>query len=276
MTKLQATLCTLGFWATVVDARAANLLNNPSFEVPFLSNPLLKGGQSFVNPSAIGGWQVGGGPGAVDIFQCPLTNNTLHAFAGSNYCSANDGSQYLSLSTQGSLATVSQSVQTRTNGRYLVQFKVAAATDPTIPSGSGIAPAVLPTVRVEASDDLLAIGNPKKILGHKEVTGIQPRDATGNQVDHSLDWKPAEFYFRATSGSTTITLSDVSYIGKEPAASHHASDASFIDNIILEEAPSPFEINPSKAFGGLVFLVLGFSLWYFIIRRRRNGLRAQG
>jgi hypothetical protein len=41
--------------------------------------------------------------------------------------------------------------------------------------------------------------------------------------------------------------------------------ASFIDNVVLKEAPTRFEINRNVMFMGLV--VLGFALWYFIIRK---------
>src|SRR5438045_9495787 len=79
----------------------------------------------------------------------------------------------------------------------------------------------------------------------------------------TLSWQDVEFYFRATSSSTIITLSDIS---------HKQEDASFIDDLVLEEAATRFEINQNIIFMG--FIVLGFALGYFIIRKRRLGVHA--
>jgi hypothetical protein len=236
MTTLSATRCALYLfvcWAAAVDVHAQNLLQNPSFEDPVNNNPLVKNTQTYTEPSMIGTfWTVGGMAGQVDVFQCP----GIKELNGANYCPAGDGAQYLSLSTQASKATVSQRVSTKQGGRYRLRFKVAAARRPS----------VTPTVRVEACCD--DMGQP---LSFKETS---PPVST---APGSLTWQDEEFYFRAASGPTTITLSDISF---------QPENASFIDNVVLEEAPSRFEINRNVMFMGLI--VLGFALWYFIIRKR--------
>jgi hypothetical protein len=185
------------------------------------------------------------------MYQCPASKaSTSHGIPGTNYCDAADGNQYLSLSTQGSLATVSQSVPTRIGGRYLLQFSVAGARDPSAPG----------TVRVEALD-----GATSKSLGSLTVSAPASHNNGGAFASHELRWMPAEFFFRATSVSTKIILSDVS---------HKPEDASFIDNVVLEERESRFEINRNVTFMFVVGLVIfGFGLWYFVIRKR--GGRAQ-
>jgi hypothetical protein len=119
-----------------VDSHAQNLLKNGGFELP--GN--LPGNSQQTYQNAIGDWQVAGG---VEIFQCPGANNSTHGvdFPGINYCSANDGSQYLNLTTGGP-AKVWQSVQTEKNALYFVRFMVAAAKDPSLH----------PQVRVTAND----------------------------------------------------------------------------------------------------------------------------
>jgi len=248
MTTLNATRWTLflfGYWGAAVNGHAQNLLQNSGFELPVNDNPLVKNTQTYTVPSTIGAaWHVEGGSGAVNVFQCDSIKD-LHKTDGLMYCPAGDGTQYLSLSTQGSKAVVWQEVPTRTGGRYLVRFKVAAANNP----ASGITSTVL----VAATDSVT--GQP---IGSKPAFPIDPKR---NQKGNPLTWTPAEFYFRAAAGSTRITLSDLT---------HNPDDTSFIDGVTLEEKPTRFEINKNVMFLGLV--VLGFALLYLIVRRR--GVRA--
>jgi hypothetical protein len=117
-------------------------------------------------------------------------------------------------------------------------------------------PSATPTVRVTASD-----GDSGSTLGSMTFSAPashQPdlNDPKRKPRNHILFWTEAKFSFRATSGSTTITLSPVQL---------KPEDASFIDNVRLE--PSRFEVNWSYLwFLGL--LILGVALGYFIIRKR--------
>jgi hypothetical protein len=189
-------------------------------------------------------WHVDGLPGTVNVFQRDSIQD-LHKTDGLIYCPAAEGTQYLSLSTQGSGAVVWQEVPTRICGRYLVRFKVAAANNP--------APAITSTVLVAATESVT--GNP---IASKSAF---PTDPKRNQNSNPVPWTPADFYFRAVGGSTRITLSDLT---------HSPDDTSFIDSVTLDEKPTRFEINKNVMFLGLV--VLGFALLYFIVRRL--GVRA--
>lgn len=248
MTALNATRCAVLLFGCSGVAHAQTLKNG-SFETPISTSPT-QAERTYQNPgsAAIDGWTVEG-VGAVTMYQCPISNtSTSHGIPGTNYCSAADGNQYLSLSTQGSLATVSQSVPTRIGGRYLLQFRVAAARDPSVPG----------TVHVEARDG-------GTVLGSLTVSAPASHNDGGNFASHELRWLPAEFFFRATSVSTKIILSDVS---------HKPEDASFIDNVTLEERPSRFEINRNVMFMFAGLVIVGFGLWYFVIRKRGGGVQA--
>jgi hypothetical protein len=243
-----ATRCALvlfGCWGAAGDIHAQNLLKNGSFELP--GN--LPGNSQQTYQNAIGDWQVAGG---VEIFQCPGANNSTHGldFPGSNYCSANDGSQYLNLTTGGP-AKVWQSVQTEKNALYFARFMVAAAKDPSLH----------PQVRATANDGTSDSGTTLGSTTFSAPASHQPdvSDPKRKPTSHALIWTEAEFSFRAASGTTTITLSPVQLTPE---------DASFVDNVRLEA--SRFEVNRPLLWFGIIFL--GLVLGYFIMRRRGRGL----
>jgi hypothetical protein len=244
------------FSGMAAPAADVNLLINGSFEEPAIGSI----NQAFDAPNFnIIGWEValpvGGTMGGVRIYRCPIDLMKVgpenHAQNLLNYCPpAVDGlpngmHQYLSLSTQEGIATVSQKVATKKAGLYVLSFEVAGAVNPN--------PAGLSTVHVEARNAYNA-----EVYSHADVSPFQANHAIipplteGKSAPNALEWTKYQFTFRTKSDSTIISLSDLR---------HKFDDTSFIDNLILK-GPIRAELN---RYPPPPILMIAISLFFFLI-----------
>jgi hypothetical protein len=206
-----------------------NLLTNGSFEKPLVDVPLRPQYQEFeFGSDKITGWQVTGGPGMVRLITCPTARMTEGIFAArsENYCDAAQGNQYLNLATQGSSATISQTVTTIQGGEYYVVFSVAAAQQ--VPVATMIRVTVAAGKDPAGTDVLL-----DEFISSKHL-GLDRPKISCTKPDHPLCWGRKAFVFQATSAMATITFADDV---RRQGTFGGLGDASLIDDVVVVASP---------------------------------------
>jgi Protein of unknown function (DUF642)/Lectin C-type domain len=184
---------------------ARNLIVNGSFESPaFTNGDFGPGRQSFSSPSAgITGWTVGG-TGNVFLHECP----DIEA-AGSTYCFAQNGANYLDLSGSGPPhATVYQDFPSTPGKSYVLSFYIGA---------SNLTPPA-PTINVQVTGATFLI--------NETVTPVSPST--------NINWSRQAFSFVANSNSTRLSFVDTSSAD---------DNASFVDNVSVQEVLAGVDIS---------------------------------
>ena len=237
--KIRRALLASSFLAIVPQAQAAQLLANPSFELPVITSNNCGGGppascEGFFIGDDIGGWTVVGHSVAAGLFPMSLITNAFPSGSGTHFTSQN-GNQNLDLSGSGDQGAegVVQTVATVPGQSYLLSFYVGNEDN------------LVPNFGLNSSVQLLIDGT------------TQGAFTSSGRVVNDASWANFTVNFVAPTNSTSIEFLNATLTGDNYTG---------LDNVTLT-GPAVVPVDLSEP-GTLGVMAFGVGLMLFLRRKK--------
>lgn len=231
ITKLALPLIALGVAISPTGARAANLIQNGSFEDPTVGTGSYQ--TIGVGSAALPDWTIVGNPGNnVDLVQGAYSEDPPN---GVNPFNAYEGRNSLDLTGNGNVGTavgIEQSVATVAGQKYTLSFFVGRATPYTGYTGTN-------AYSGPATVDLSINGGPRMGYTNSSITPGQ------------INWQGYSYTFTAVGASTLINF----YNGTPPSPTTNFAG---LDDVRLNAVPEPASV-AMLASGALALACLRFA-----------------